>query len=144
MFWSRGSREYLCASKFQIVLQGKDSYLSMKVGRGSRPGTACGYTQCRVLRSLQHLHVRLSQVRLPYVRTGRTNCLYKAVKDSFECPNDVAAKAFITFNRDLALALISCVCWRKVQPRSIVTPSMFLSLLTGMDCPSNVIVGFNL
>ena len=62
---------------------------------------------------------------LAYVRTGHTNCLYKAVKDSFECPNDVADKAFITFNRDLALALISCVCWGKVQPRSIVTPSMF-------------------
>ena len=29
---------------------------------------------------------------------------------TLECPNDVADKAFITFNRDLALALISCVC----------------------------------
>ena len=66
MFWSRGNREYLRASKFMIVLQAKDSCLSMKVDRGSRPGTTCGYTQCRVLRSLQHLYVRLSQVRLPY------------------------------------------------------------------------------
>ena len=50
-----------------------------------------------------------SQAAIPnwHVRTGHANSLYKAVKGSFECPNDVADKAFITFNRDLALALIS-------------------------------------
>ena len=115
---------------------------SQVVGRGTRPGTACGYRQCRVLHSLQHLHVRLNQVRLAYVRTGRTNCIRPS--KTLECPNDVADKTFITFIRDLALALISCVCWRKVQPRSIVTPSMFLSLFTGMVWPINVIVGLYL
>ena len=111
MIWGRGSGEYLRASKLQIVLQGKDFCLSMQVGRGSQPGTACGYTQCRVLRSLQHLHVKLSQVTQPWRMPGlgvQTICTRPS--GTLECPNDVADRAFITFSRDLALALMSCVC----------------------------------
>ena len=63
---------------------------------------------------------------------------------TLECPIDVADKDFITFNRDLALALISCVCWRKVQSRSMVTLSMLLSLLTGMVWAISGILGYNL
>ena len=55
----------------------KNFCLNIKEGRESLPGTVCGHTQCRVLSSLQHLHVRLSQVGVPGKTGIRENGTYK-------------------------------------------------------------------
>ena len=127
MFWSRGSREYLRASKFQIVLQGKNICLSMKMGRGNRPGTACGYTQCRVLRSLQHLHERLNVVGLTGVSTpimltavvsfniGNyyvTNFKFAIVPEYFLQHCFLLGLDFM-IKHDITLDLCNCVCKTK-------------------------------
>ena len=98
--------------------------------------------QCRV--QYQHVsqsqvgmndlyHMKTNLIMLGEKRMGLTNSLYNASTYSFNCSNDVEVRAFIAFNVDLAVVLIISVCLREIQLRSIVTPSVFLSVLTGIE-----------
>ena len=95
------------ASKFQIVLQGKD------YRHEGGPWESTWYSlwlyvmQSSAFSATPACETEPSQAA---IQNWRTNCLYKADRYSFECPNDVADRAFITFSRHLALALMSCVC----------------------------------
>ena len=71
-------------TKISVPLRSKYSFRERSfdkhgVGRGSRPGTTCDYTQCSVLRSLQLLHVRLSQVWMPDRAGVRNNGSYNLI-----------------------------------------------------------------
>ena len=59
---------------------------------------------------------------------------------AFECPKDIE-QSLHRIQSNVALALISYVRWRNAQPQSIVTASMFLSALTGIDTPTELSVG---
>ena len=58
----------------------------------------------------------------------------------FWVPDDAVGEAFNAFNLSLPLALISCVCWRKLQLQPILRQSMFLLVLTGIDSIINMSV----
>ena len=66
--------------------------------------------------------------------------MFNAVKDSFECPNDVQDRVFVAFKLELALALIFDESPALVE----VTLSMFISSLTGVSSPITAIVEINL
>ena len=51
--------------------------LSIELGSGSRSDITGGYAQCRVLRSLQHVHVKLSQIMMSGRAGKRSNVTYK-------------------------------------------------------------------
>ena len=104
--WQRGKR-YLRASERQVVLQVKDFHLTMQVGRGSPPGTSGDYTQCRVLYSRQHLHVRPSKLgcrgKLSRERMDQTNYRTTPLRTRLSVRTTLKT-IFIAFNLDLTLA----------------------------------------
>ena len=65
MGWVRGRGEELRSSHVHVSLQGENLRFGVEVGDGGGSNTSGGYAECRILGSLQGLHVGRSQVRGP-------------------------------------------------------------------------------
>ena len=114
--------------------------------RRCRPSAAYGYKKSRAQRppATHASDTKAKSVCLSGQSQERMECmnyLNNVVKNAFECPNDVESQILIAYNLDLTLSLICCCCWGNVQPLSIVIPSIYLSVLTGINSPIYVIMG---